>query len=290
MSCNPSIGGIGKGHLVREVDALGGIMGLAADEAGIQFRVLNASKGPAVHGPRAQMDRELYRAAVKKLLCNIPELTIREASVEDLLINTEFGGHKSVNGVVLSNGHVIKAQKVIITTGTFLGGVIHIGDRRIVSGRMGDSASVGLARTLAQIGFPLARLKTGTPPRLDGRTILKKNLGVQPGDVPPQPFSFINETVVNADKQVSCYMTKTTLESHRIIQDNMAKYPDPKEDNNFFYHARYPKLESGGGKGLGPRYCPSIETKVARFPDRFHQIWLEPEGIKINLPKFTFNY
>lgn len=227
MSCNPSIGGIGKGHLVREVDALGGIMGLAADEAGIQFRVLNASKGPAVQGPRAQIDRDLYRNAVSAMLAGLPNLHIKEASVDSLMIRDAPIGETFkyvIDGVELSNGDIIRASKVIITTGTFLGGMLHIGDKRLPSGRLGDQASTKLAHMLKHIGFPISRLKTGTPPRLDGSTINYKGLEVQHGDNPPIPFSFINDSVKWVNSQVPCYLTRTTLESHSIIQENMSKY------------------------------------------------------------------
>ncbi|EGG18906.1 Glucose inhibited division protein [Cavenderia fasciculata] len=267
MSCNPSIGGIGKGNLVREVDALGGVMGLAADQSGCQFKILNQSKGSAVHGPRAQIDRELYQASVHDILAGYSHdqggnLSIREAMVDDLLLEQD-GEKERVAGVILSDGTIIKTRKVVITTGTFLGGVIHIGSKMVPAGRIGDKAATKLSQTLARFGFQLGRLKTGTPPRLDGKSINYQGLQVQEGDVIPTPFSFMNDSVKYADNQLYCYMTRTTEESHRIVLENID---------------RRPTLDSGDGKGLGPRYCPSIETKIERFEAKTHQIWLEPEG------------
>ncbi|KAF2072800.1 hypothetical protein CYY_005874 [Polysphondylium violaceum] len=262
MSCNPSIGGIGKGNLVREIDALGGIMGVAADESGCQFKVLNSSKGAAVHGPRAQIDRELYQESVHQLLHKVERLSVREGMVEDLLLDESNNGRKVV-GVKLQDGTILNAGKVVITTGTFLGGVIHVGNQRIPAGRVGDQAATALSLTLARFGFNLGRLKTGTPPRLDGKTINYDGLVIQDGDQIPIPFSFTNEHVKYKDRQLKCHMTRTTPESHKIIIENIDSRPE---------------LDSGDGKGLGPRYCPSIETKIERFEGRTHQIWLEPEG------------
>eukprot|EP00026_Physarum_polycephalum_P002255 Phypoly_transcript_02260.p1 GENE.Phypoly_transcript_02260~~Phypoly_transcript_02260.p1 ORF type:complete len:646 (+),score=48.09 Phypoly_transcript_02260:931-2868(+) len=268
MSCNPSIGGIGKGHLVREIDALGGVMGKATDYAGTHFRMLNASKGAAVHGPRALVDRELYRQEVQRILTSTPNLDIAEGSVEDIVTEPCTGDRQRVLGVAMADGTVWHAKKVILTTGTFLSGVIHIGHSRESAGRAGDPASIGLAKTLARFGFMLARLKTGTPPRLDTQTINYSKLAPQPGDSPPIPFSFLNIHVHHANNQLVSYATRTTAEGHKIIYDNLSQYPE---------------LSSGGGKGLGPRYCPSIESKVARFADKEHVVWLEPEGYTTSL-------
>jgi tRNA uridine 5-carboxymethylaminomethyl modification enzyme len=258
MSCNPAIGGLAKGHLVREIDALDGIMARAIDRAGIQFRMLNRSKGPAVQGPRAQADRKLYREAIQNLLNEQENLTIRGEAVEDLLLDTDG----AVSGVVTASGTRIGAGRVVLTTGTFLRGMIHVGERTWPAGRVGDEPSVGLARTLERIGFPLGRLKTGTPPRLDGRTIGWEALERQRGDDPPLPFSFLTKRIETP--QIDCYITETTEESHRIIRDNLDRAP----------------IYSGQIEGTGPRYCPSIEDKVVRFADRSrHQIFLEPEGL-----------
>jgi tRNA uridine 5-carboxymethylaminomethyl modification enzyme len=258
MSCNPAIGGLGKGHLVREIDALDGVMGLAIDRAGIQFRILNRSKGPAVRGPRAQADRKLYRRAMAELLGEMPYLAIREAAVEDLL----FDAAGRAAGVVLGDDAMIAAGAVVLTTGTFLNGLIHIGDEKIPAGRVGEAPSRGLAATLARAGFALGRLKTGTPPRLDGNTIDWKGLGRQPGDDPPPPFSFLTERITTP--QIACHITETTPATHAVIRANLARSP----------------LYSGEIAGVGPRYCPSIEDKVVRFAERErHQIFLEPEGL-----------
>ena len=257
MSCNPSIGGLGKGHLVREIDALDGVMARAADLAGIQFRILNRSKGPAVRGPRAQADRKLYRKAMQRLLAETPGLEIREGAAEDLVI--EEG---RVAGVVLADGRVLSSARVILTTGTFLRGLIHIGNEKIAAGRAGEAPAEGLAQTLARLGFRLGRLKTGTPPRLDGRTIDWKGLSLQPGDEPPPPFSFMTARIENP--QLPCHITETTPKTHRLIRDNLSRSP----------------LYRGDIVGVGPRYCPSIEDKVVRFAERErHQIFLEPEGL-----------
>lgn len=256
MSCNPAIGGLGKGQLVREIDALDGLMGRVADAAGIQFRVLNRSKGPAVRGPRAQADRKLYRAAMQAALHETKNLAIVEASVEDLLMEGD-----TVRGVVTAEGE-IRAASVVVATGTFLGGVIHIGDERTPAGRMGDAPSNGLSRRLREAGFAVARLKTGTPPRLDGRTIRWDALEVQWGDATPEPFSYLTTAIAN--RQIACGVTRTTPAAHRIILDDLHRSP----------------MRTGAISGPGPRYCPSIEDKVTRFADRdAHQIFLEPEGL-----------
>ncbi|MGF1641677.1 MAG: tRNA uridine-5-carboxymethylaminomethyl(34) synthesis enzyme MnmG [Rhodospirillales bacterium] len=258
MSCNPAIGGLAKGQLVREVDALDGVMARAIDHAGIQFRVLNRSKGPAVRGPRAQADRGLYRKAMAALLREQDHLTILAAAVEDLV----FDSAGVVAGVRTDGGAVFPAGAVVVTTGTFLRGVIHIGEQQIAAGRVGERAAVGLARTLERLGLRLGRLKTGTPPRIDGRTVERQGLEVQPGDDPPLPFSYLTERIELP--QVVCHITGTTERSHALIRANLHRAP----------------LYSGQIQGIGPRYCPSIEDKVVRFADRHrHQIFLEPEGL-----------
>ena len=259
MSCNPAIGGLAKGHLVREVDALDGVMGRAIDRAGIQFRILNRSKGPAVRGPRAQADRALYRQAMQALLAGQPNLAILEAGAEDLVLD----GADRIAGVVTQGGETLPAGAVILTTGTFLRGLIHIGEEKIPAGRVGEAPSLGLSQTLARAGFRLGRLKTGTPPRLDGRTIDWAGLEQQPGDDPPQPFSFLTERI--ATPQVACHITGTTSASHALIRANLHRSP----------------MYSGQIESTGPRYCPSIEDKVVRFAGRErHQIFLEPEGLE----------
>ena len=259
MSCNPAIGGLGKGHLVREIDALDGIMGVAADRAGIQFRVLNRRKGQAVRGPRAQADRKLYAAAVQALLRGQDGLEIVEQEVVDLVI-----ADGRAAGVVLGDGRVLGAGAVVITTGTFLRGLIHIGEVKIPAGRVGEAPSVGLAKTLEAAGFRLGRLKTGTPPRLDGRTIDWSGLDRQVGDDPPEPFSALTGAIAN--RQVDCYITRTTDAVHGVIRENIKRSP----------------MFSGEIRSRGPRYCPSIEDKIMRFGDRDgHQIFLEPEGLDV---------
>lgn len=261
MSCNPAIGGIGKGHLVREIDALDGLMGRVADAAGIQFRVLNQRKGPAVRGPRAQADRKLYRQAMQAAAAEIPGLRIVEAGVEDLILEGP-GPARRVCGVVLADGRALRAGAVILTTGTFLRGVIHVGTRRMPGGRVGDAPAVGLARTLDGLGLAMGRLKTGTPPRLDGRTIDWAGLDVQPGDDPPEPFSTLTGEITTP--QVVCHVTWTSPRAHAVIRANLDRAP----------------IYSGQIAGSGPRYCPSIEDKVVRFADKErHQIFLEPEGL-----------
>ena len=263
MSCNPAIGGLAKGTLVREVDALDGLMGRVADDAGIQFRVLNRSKGPAVRGPRAQQDRALYRAAMQAALGSQPNLTIREGTVEDLPLDETAQARPCVRGVVLGDGEIIPAPQVVLTTGTFLRGLIHIGERQIPAGRAGDAPATGLAETLERLGFRLGRLKTGTPPRLDGRTIDWAALKAQEGDEPPEPFSFLTGAITRA--QVPCHVTATGPEGHELIRRNLARSP----------------MYSGAIESRGPRYCPSIEDKVVRFAERAsHQIFLEPEGLR----------
>ena len=258
LSCNPAIGGLGKGHLVREVDALDGLMGRAADAAGIQFRVLNRRKGPAVRGPRAQADRALYRAAIQRLLRETENLTIIEGEAADLAIRDG-----RVAGVVLADGRAVAAGAVVITTGTFLRGLIHIGERQIPAGRVGEGPAVGLALTLDRLGFRLGRLKTGTPPRLDGRTIDWAGLTVQPGDDPPEPFSTLTRSITTP--QVDCHITRTAPATHEIIRANVSRSP----------------MYSGQIASRGPRYCPSIEDKIVRFGERDgHQIFLEPEGLR----------
>jgi tRNA uridine 5-carboxymethylaminomethyl modification enzyme len=258
MSCNPAIGGLAKGHLVREIDALDGVMGRAIDCAGIQFRMLNRSKGPAVRGPRAQADRKLYRQAMADILAATPGLDIVEGAAEDLLLD----GVGRVVGLVLGDGRRIAAGRVVLTTGTFLGGLIHIGAEKVPAGRVGEAPSLGLSKTLRGCGFALGRLKTGTPPRLDGKTIDWAGLDIQAGDDPPIPFSFLTEKI--STPQIVCHITETNPRTHAAIRDNLDRSP----------------LYSGEITGVGPRYCPSIEDKVVRFAERaHHQIFLEPEGL-----------
>lgn len=257
MSCNPAIGGLGKGHLVREIDAMDGLMGLAADRSGIQFRMLNRKKGPAVWGPRTQADRKLYRRAVQNLLRATPNLDIIEGEADDLTIDE---GHLA--GVTLKDGREISCSAVVLTTGTFLRGLIHIGDRKIPAGRMNEDPSLGLSGTLERAGFRLGRLKTGTPARLDGDTIDWDCVEWQEADAEPIPFSFMTDKI--EVRQIRCGITRTTEATHRIIQDNIHR------------SAMY----SGQIEGVGPRYCPSIEDKIVRFGERDgHQIFLEPEGL-----------
>ena len=259
MSCNPAIGGLAKGTLVREIDALDGLMGRVADEGGIQFRVLNRSKGPAVRGPRAQQDRGLYKRAMQAALLAQPNLDIRAAAVEALAVD----GQGNVAGVVTADGQRMAGGRVILTTGTFLRGLIHIGDEKIPAGRVGESPAFGLSKYLYEKGFSLGRLKTGTPPRLDGRTIDWARLEAQPGDKPPEPFSYLTAHIVQ--RQIVCHITATGPEAHALIRANLHRAP----------------IYSGQIEGRGPRYCPSIEDKVVRFAERErHQIFLEPEGLE----------
>ena len=264
MSCNPAIGGLGKGHLVREIDALDGVMGRVADASGIQFRMLNRRKGPAVRGPRCQSDRSLYRKHMQELLHGYPNLSIKEDAVEDLIIADDGN---SIKGVITGKGEEIYCAKVILTTGTFLRGMIHIGDERIPAGRKSirsenEPPALGLSDTLERFGFKLSRLKTGTPARLNGKTVDWSLCDAQPGDTPPTPFSFMNKEI--SVPQIDCHITHTNEKTHAIINENIHK------------SAMY----SGHIEGTGPRYCPSIEDKVVRFADKSsHQIFLEPEGL-----------
>ena len=257
LSCNPAIGGLGKGHLVREIDALDGLMGRVADAAGIQFRLLNRSKGPAVQGPRAQVDRAIYRAAMQQAIQETAGLDVIEAAVEDLDVEQQ-----TVRGIVLGDGRRIMAAAVVLTTGTFLDGLIHIGDERIPAGRLGEAPAIGLSRRLYGLQLAMGRLKTGTPARLDGGSIDWGALEMQPGDDPPVPFSALTVRIPN--RQIACGITTTTAETHAIIRANLDRSP----------------MYSGRIESTGPRYCPSIEDKVVRFADReAHQVFLEPEGL-----------
>lgn len=257
MSCNPAIGGLGKGHLVREIDALDGLMGRVADAAGIQFRMLNRKKGPAVRGPRTQADRKLYRLAMQAEISAIENLDVIEGDAFDLAIE-----HGRVSAVTLKDGRRISCGAVVLTTGTFLRGLIHIGDKKIPAGRVGEEPSVGLSTTLLRHGLALGRLKTGTPARLDGATIDWDSVGRQGADEDPTPFSFMTDSIVNP--QIECGVTRTTPETHKIIAENL----------------RRSAMYSGQIEGIGPRYCPSIEDKIVKFGERDgHQIFLEPEGL-----------
>jgi tRNA uridine 5-carboxymethylaminomethyl modification enzyme len=256
MSCNPAIGGIAKGHLVREIDALGGLMGCVIDQTGIQFRMLNRSRGPAVQAPRAQADRALYRQQMRRELEAIPNLALRQGEVVELLI--EDG---QVVGVELMDSRLLGARAVVVTTGTFLNGLIHIGEKRFSAGRSGELPSIRLAENLRALGFRMMRLKTGTPPRLDARTVDFAAFEEQPGDAHPTPFSFTTKQITR--KQISCFIGYTDHRVHQTIRDNISRSP----------------LYSGQIKGVGPRYCPSIEDKIVKFPDKErHQLFLEPEG------------
>ena len=264
MSCNPAIGGIAKGHLVREVDALGGIMGEVADAVGIQFRLLNTSRGPAVWSPRAQCDKRQYRVKMRQVLESQANLHIKQAEVVDLVLE-ETDGPRTLRGVRLRDGRTVLAGAVVITTGTFLNGLIHCGEERYPAGRSGEPPSVLLGEALKRLGLRGCRLKTGTPPRLDGRSIDWSRFAEQPGDVDPTPFSF--RTVELPQKQISCHIAYTTPETLRIIRENVGRSP----------------MYSGQITAVGPRYCPSIEDKVVRFPDKEqHQFFLEPEGLDTN--------
>ena len=257
MSCNPAIGGLGKGHLVREIDALDGLMGRVADRGGIQFRVLNRRKGPAVRGPRAQADRKLYATAMQTAICETPNLEVIEAEVDDLVLK-----NGQVCGVKFADGREISAGAVVLTTGTFLRGLIHIGEKQIPAGRVGEAPALGLSRTLEKAGFGLGRLKTGTPPRLDGRTINWSALEMQPGDDPPELFLIFTTRIENP--QIQCGITRTVEATHKIIRENVHRSP----------------MYSGQIASRGPRYCPSIEDKIVKFGERDgHQIFLEPEGL-----------
>lgn len=261
MSCNPAIGGIGKGHLVKEIDALDGAMALAADEAGIQFRILNASKGPAVRATRAQADRVLYRRAIRQKLQSQPNLDLFQQAVEDILVEGE-----RVTGVVTQLGLTFKAKSIVLTVGTFLAGKIHVGQQNYAGGRAGDPPAVALAARLKEMQLPVGRLKTGTPPRIDGRSLDYSVMTIQPGDVPVPCFSYLGQ-VSQHPQQVPCYITHTTEATHEVIR------------NNLHLSAMY----SGAIEGIGPRYCPSIEDKIVRFADKpTHQIFVEPEGLTTN--------
>jgi tRNA uridine 5-carboxymethylaminomethyl modification enzyme len=257
MSCNPAIGGLGKGHLVREVDALDGLMGRVADAAGIQFRMLNRRKGPAVRGPRAQADRKLYAAAMQAAINETANLGVIEGEADDLIVS-----NRHVTGIRLANGRELSAAAVIITTGTFLRGLIHLGEKNWPAGRVGEAPALGLSNSFERAGFALGRLKTGTPPRLDGTTIDWAAVEMQPGDDPPEPFSVMTDKITTP--QIECGITRTTPATHEVIRANVHRSP----------------MYSGQIKSTGPRYCPSIEDKIVRFGDRDgHQIFLEPEGL-----------
>jgi tRNA uridine 5-carboxymethylaminomethyl modification enzyme len=257
MSCNPAIGGLGKGHLVREVDALDGLMGRVADAAGIQFRVLNRRKGPAVRGPRAQADRKLYAAAMQAAIRETPNLSVIEGEADDLIVAED-----RVSGIRLTDGRALRAGAVVITTGTFLRGLIHLGEKNWPAGRVGEAPAMGLSKSFERAGFTLGRLKTGTPPRLDGTTIDWAAVEMQPGDDPPELFSVMTDRITTP--QIQCGITRTTSVTHDVIRANVHRSP----------------MYSGQIKSTGPRYCPSVEDKIVRFGDRDgHQIFLEPEGL-----------
>src|SRR6195952_5583136 len=269
MSCNPAIGGVAKGHLVREVDALGGIMGEVADACGIQFRLLNTSRGPAVWSPRAQCDKALYRTRMREKLESIPNLFIKQAEVIDLVFDPAESETPRCTGVLPRDGRTIAARAVIVTSGTFLNGLIHCGEQQYTAGRSGEPASVLLGENLKKLGLRECRLKTGTPPRLDGRTIDWTRFPEQPGDADPPPFSFRSSTGADGTwtpplRQISCHIATTTPETLQLIRDNVHRSP----------------MYTGQIEGIGPRYCPSIEDKIVRFPDKTsHQFFLEPEGL-----------
>ena len=265
MSCNPAVGGIAKGHLVREVDALGGIMGEVTDAVGIQFRLLNTSRGPAVWSPRAQCDKQAYRLKMREVLESQPNLKIKQAEVADLIIEDATDSQRRIaRGIRLRDGRTVSASAVIVTTGTFLNGLIHCGEQQYPAGRSGEPAAVLLGESLKKLGLRGCRLKTGTPPRLDGRTIDWSRFQVQAGDTDPTPFSFRTKRVGHHDSQVPCYIAWTTPETQRIIRENVHRSP----------------MYSGQIKSIGPRYCPSIEDKIVKFPDKTtHQLFLEPEGL-----------
>src|ERR1041385_5044016 len=268
MSCNPAVGGIAKGHLVREVDALGGIMGEITDAVGIQFRLLNTSRGPAGWSPRAQCDKQAYRLKMREVLESEPNLKIKQAEVADLILepisNRDESSNRRLLGINLRDGRSVAAQAVIITTGTFLNGLIHCGEQQYPAGRSGEPPAVLLGESLKNLGLRGCRLKTGTPPRLDGRTIDWSRFQVQPGDPDPTPFSFRTKRVAHHESQVPCYIAWTTPETHHIIRENVHRSP----------------MYSGQIQSIGPRYCPSIEDKIVKFPDKAtHQLFLEPEGL-----------
>ena len=257
MSCNPAIGGVAKGTIVREIDALDGVMGIAIDQAGIHYKMLNQTKGPAVWGPRAQADRKLYRQAMQEIISNYPNLEVVEGEAFDLGIEDN-----KIQSVILKDGRELSCQSVVLTTGTFLNGLIHIGEKQIPAGRVGEEPSTGLSKTLAKYDFALGRLKTGTPARLNGKTIKWDECEIQKGDAVPTPFSYLNQEV--KVPQIDCYITFTNVQTHKVISDNILKSP----------------MYSGQIESTGPRYCPSIEDKISRFADKGrHQIFLEPEGL-----------
>ena len=257
MSCNPAIGGIAKGTIVKEIDALDGVMGVCIDRAGIHYKMLNSTKGPAVWGPRAQADRKLYRNAMQDILGNYPNLTIIEGEADDL----QLEGHQ-ISGVITKDGREFKCRSVVLTTGTFLSGLIHLGEKTIPAGRVGEEPAYGLSATLERFQLALGRLKTGTPPRLDGRTIEWDILERQQGDLPPTPFSYLNQQVTVP--QIACGITYTNAETHKVIQANLLRSP----------------MYSGQIKSTGPRYCPSIEDKVVKFPEKpRHPLFFEPEAL-----------
>ena len=263
MSCNPAVGGIAKGHLVREIDALGGVMGEVTDAVGIQFRLLNTSRGPAVWSPRAQCDKKMYRVRMREVLEREPNLRIKQAEVAELII--EVNGKRRVSGVKLRDGRTVRAAAVIVTTGTFLNGLAHVGEMTYTCGRNGEAPSQLLGNQLRSLGLQWTRLKTGTPPRLDGRTIDWSQFEPQPGDPDPTPFSFLTEKIDRP--QIACHIGRTTEETRRILRDSISRSP----------------LYSGQIEGIGPRYCPSIEDKIVKVPDKpTHQIFLEPEGLDTN--------
>lgn len=258
MSCNPAIGGVAKGTLVREIDALDGLMGRVIDNAGIHFRILNASKGPAVWGPRAQADRKLYKKAMQAALAEVANLDIKVASIENIMADSSG----AISGVETADGEFIACKSVVLTTGTFLTGLIHMGETKIPAGRVGEPPSLGISHSLRRFGLNLGRLKTGTPPRLDGKTIDWSGLDKQPGDDVPTPFSYLTDKITVS--QISCYITRTTQATHELIRANVHRSP----------------MYSGQISSIGPRYCPSIEDKIVRFADKAsHQIFLEPEGL-----------
>ncbi|CAG5136382.1 unnamed protein product, partial [Candidula unifasciata] len=266
MSCNPSFGGIGKGHLMREVDAMGGVCGRICDKSGIQYKVLNRRKGPAVWGLRAQIDRDLYKGHMQAEIMSTPNLTVKAAAVEDLILE-ESSSHNGCavkcKGVVLDSGEILSSNAVVLTTGTFLRGSINIGLTTRPAGRIGDEPAIGLAKTVEKAGFAMGRLKTGTPPRLDARTIDFSRTEPKFGDACPVPFSFMNDSVwIKPEDQLPCHMTRTTDQVAKIIQDTLHLNRHVQEEIR------------------GPRYCPSIESKILRFKGRTHQIWLEPEGLE----------
>jgi len=261
MSCNPAIGGIAKGHLVREIDALGGVMGELTDSVGIQFRLLNTSRGPAVRSPRAQCDKKQYRVRMREWLEKEPNLRILQAEVAAFT----FGDSQRITGVQLRDGRFLGCEAVIVTTGTFLNGLAHIGEQKVSCGRNGEAASDLLGDQLRSLGLDWKRLKTGTPPRLDGRTIEWERFEEQKGDPNPTPFSFITNKIET--EQVSCFVAYTSEQTHQLLRENVSRSP----------------MYSGQIEGLGPRYCPSIEDKVVKFPDKTrHQLFLEPEGVDTN--------